>query len=101
MPVKTKPVLKLLCHFAKADFTYFFALERDDIVFVSTENTAGKVLFDNNSVALNSDFNGVVTVDVKSLSHLLGNNKSAKLINASHNTDRFHRFSSRRRMCRQ
>ena len=58
----------------------------------AAEGAGGVILGKDYSVSLYKDLNGIVAGDVHLLSHLLGDNYSAELVNVSDYSCRFHIF---------
>ena len=76
--------------FVKTSSADFLSLELNNVLIGVAEAAVGLVLFQNNSIAVNEDLNGVRAGDTQMLAYFLWNNYSSELIDISDNTCRFH-----------
>ena len=83
---------KALLDLAEAFRTEPLSLELGDTEVTAAEG-AGRVIFgEYDSVALDEDLDGIVVRDVHLLSHFLGDNYSAELVDVSDNSCSFHLY---------
>ena len=66
------------------------AVEDDDIVCASAENTRRDVFLKNDSFVVNKDLYGIFYIYVKWTAKLYGKNYSAKLVYSAYYSRRFH-----------
>jgi hypothetical protein len=76
--------------FVKTSSADFFALELDDVFIRVAEAAVRLVLFQNNFIAVNKNFDGVRAGYTKMLAYFLWYNYSSELIDIPDNTCRFH-----------
>lgn len=66
------------------------AVEINNVLAVSAEDTSGMIFFQYYAVVVNKYFNGILFLDIQNLSGLLRENDSAERVDLADNTCGFH-----------